>query len=66
MNLETEKKKGAFQGALIGTDKERIVGLQHQIYHSSGRITRNLKLLIRHLGPENLDDKSQKHISVIS
>jgi|SRR5690554_1023522 len=64
--LEIEKKKGAFQGALIGTDKERIVSLQHQVYHSSGRIHRNIKLLIRHLGLENLDDKSQKHISVIS
>ncbi|MFV9552558.1 sensor histidine kinase [Algibacter sp. PT7-4] len=65
-NLEIEKKKGAFQGALIGTDKERIVSLQHQVYHSSGRIHRNIKLLIRHLGIENLDDKSQKHIAVIS
>lgn len=65
-NLETEKKKGAFQGALIGTDKERIVSLQHQVYHSSGRIHRNIKLLIRHLGIENLDDKSKKHIAVIS
>lgn len=65
-NLEIEKKKGAFQGALIGTDKERIVSLQHQVYHSSGRIHRNIKLLIRHLGIENLDTKSQKHIAVIS
>lgn len=65
-NLEIEKKKGAFQGALIGTDKERIVSLQHQVYHSSGRIHRNIKLLIRHLGIENLDEKSQKHIAVIS
>lgn len=65
-NLETEKKKGAFQGALIGTDKERIVGLQHQIYHSSSRVSRNLKLLIKHLGPENIDDKIQKYIKTIS
>jgi len=64
--LEIEKKKGAFQGALIGTDKERIVSLQHQVFHSSGRIHRNIKLLIKHLGIENLDDKSQKHIAVIS
>ncbi|RFC55822.1 sensor histidine kinase [Brumimicrobium aurantiacum] len=64
--LEIEKKKGAFQGALIGTDKERIVSLQHQVYHSSGRIHRNIKLLIRHLGIENIDTKSQKHIAVIS
>ncbi|WP_416440182.1 sensor histidine kinase [Phnomibacter sp. MR] len=65
-NLETEKRKGAFQGSLIGTDKERIVGLQHQIYHSSSRISRNLKLLIKHLGPENIDDKIQKYLKTIS
>lgn len=64
--LEIEKKKGAFQGALIGTDKERIVSLQHQVYHSSGRIHRNIKLLLKHIGVENLDEKSKKHISVIS
>lgn len=65
-NLEVEKKKGSFKGALIGTDKERIVSLQHQVFHSSGRIHRNIKLFIRHIGLENLDDKSQKHIAVIS
>jgi len=65
-NLEVEIKKGAFKGALIGTDKERIVSLQHQVFHSSGRIHRNIKLFIRHIGLENLDDKSQKHIAVIS
>ncbi len=66
VNLETEKKKGAFQGSLIGTDKERIIGLQHQIYHSSSRISRNLKLLINHLGIENIDDKTKKHIRIIA
>lgn len=65
-NIETERKKGAFQGALIGTDKERIVGLQHQIYHSSARINRNVKLLLRHLGVDEIDKKTKKHIKVIS
>ena len=65
-NLETVKKKGAFQGSLIGTDKERIISLQHQIYHSSSRVSRNLKLLIKHLGPENIDFKTQKYIKTIS
>lgn len=64
--LLSEKKKGAFQGALIGTDKERIVGLQHQIFHSSGRIHRNIKLLLNHLGVQNLDEKTQKYIKIIS
>lgn len=64
--LISEQKKGIFKGALIGTDKERIVGLQHQIYHSSSRIERNIKLLVEHLKKTNLDDKTKKHISVIS
>ncbi|MFK5958942.1 MAG: sensor histidine kinase [Lutibacter sp.] len=66
INLETEKKKGAFQGSLIGTDKERIIGLQHQIFHSSSRISRNLKLLINHLGTDSIDDKTKKHIRIIA
>lgn len=64
--LEIEKKKGSFKGALLGTDKERIVSLQHQVFHSSGRIHRNIKLLLKHLGAKNIDDKTQKHLSVIS
>ncbi len=64
--LISEQKKGIFKGALIGTDKERIVGLQHQIYHSSSRIERNVKLLVEHLKKTNLDDKTKKHISIIS
>jgi anti-sigma regulatory factor (Ser/Thr protein kinase) len=64
--LEREKKSGSFKGALIGTDKERIVSLQHQVFHSSGRIHRNIKLLLKHLGIEKIDKKTQKHLSVIS
>ncbi len=65
-NLETEKKKGSFQGALIGTDKERIIGMQHQIYHSSSRVNRNLDLLIKHLGIDKIDTKTKKYIKTIS
>lgn len=64
--LESEKKKGSWQGALIGTDKERIIGLQHQIFHSSSRINRNIKLLLQHLNPSLIDEKTRKHITVIS
>jgi len=64
--LEIEKKKGSWQGALIGTDKERIIGLQHQIFHSSSRINRNIKLLLKHLGPDKIDDITRKHITVMS
>lgn len=64
--LIAEQKKGAFQGALIGTDKERIIGLQHQIYHSSARINRSLDLLLKHLGSSNVDDKTSKYIKLIA
>jgi exonuclease VII large subunit len=46
-NLETEKKQNIFQRSLIGTEKEQILGLQHQIRHSSSRINRNTKLLLK-------------------
>jgi len=64
--LEAEERKGAFQGALIGTDKGRIIGLQHQIFHSSARINRNLHLLIKNLPPEALTEKQQRRLKVIS
>lgn len=65
-NLEQQIKKGAFQGALIGTDKERIISMQHQVYHSSSRIHRNLKLLMKKLDLTSLDEVSKKYIKVIS
>lgn len=65
-NLEKEIKKGAFQGALIGTDKERIISMQHQVFHSSSRIHRNLKLLMKKLDPKSLDEATKKYIKVIS
>lgn len=64
--LESEKKKGSWQGALIGTDKERIIGLQHQIFHSSSRINRNIKLLLKHLNPDLIDDTIRKHLTVMA
>lgn len=65
-NLEQQIKKGAFQGALIGTDKERIISMQHQVYHSSSRIHRNLKLLMKKLDLASLDSATKKYITVIS
>lgn len=64
--LEAEKKKGSWQGALIGTDKERIIGLQHQISHSSSRINRNIKLLLKHLNPNLIDKVTRKHLTIVS
>lgn len=63
--LYEEKKKSAFRGALIGVDKEKIIGLQHQVAHSSGRVNRNIKLLLKHQG-NDLDNKSKQYISVMS
>lgn len=64
--LEAEKQTSSWKSALIGTDKERIIGLQHQIFHSSSRIGRNIKLLLKHLNPENIDEITKKHLNVIS
>jgi signal transduction histidine kinase len=64
--LEREKKQGIFQRSIIGREKEQILGLQHQINHSSSRIKNNVKLLLEHIGKSDIDDKMKKYISVIS
>ena len=40
--------------------------MQHQIYHSSSRVSRNLDLLIKHLGADKIDTKTKKYIKTIS
>lgn len=64
--IESEKKKNLWTNSIIGTDKEKIIALQHQIFHSSGRINRNIGLLLKQL--KNIEDfeKYNKFISVIS
>lgn len=64
--IEAEKKKNLWSNSIIGTDKEKIIALQHQIFHSSGRINRNIGLLLKQL--KNVDgfEKYNKFISVIS
>jgi signal transduction histidine kinase len=64
--LEREKKQGIFQRSIIGREKEQILGLQHQINHSSSRIKNNVKSLLEHIGKSDIDDKMKKYISVIS
>jgi signal transduction histidine kinase len=64
--LEIQIKKGSFQGALIGTDRERIISLQHQVFHSSGRINTNIKHLIQHLNPKKIDLRTAKLLKIIS
>ncbi|SMN01908.1 putative two-component system sensor histidine kinase, putative heat shock protein [uncultured Candidatus Thioglobus sp.] len=63
-DLETEKKQNIFQRSLIGTEKEQIIGLQHQIRHSSSRIKRNTKLLLKSFDAP-LSERQQKYIGVI-
>jgi C4-dicarboxylate-specific signal transduction histidine kinase len=64
--LEREKKQGIFQRSIIGREKEQILGLQHQIYHSSSRIRKNITDLLKHIEKSQIDDKMKKYISVIS
>ncbi|MDR2653730.1 MAG: ATP-binding protein [Mycoplasmataceae bacterium] len=64
--LEREKKQGIFQRSIIGREKEQILGLQHQINHSSSRIKNNVKLLLEHISKSDIDDKMKKYISIIS
>lgn len=66
--LEREKKQGIFQRSIIGREKEQILGLQHQINHSSSRVKNNIKQLLLHISQNNIviDAKMQKYISVIS
>ena len=67
-DLEQERKQGIFQRSIIGREKEQILGLQHQISHSSGRIKTNIRLLLDSMSEANihLDLRMQKIISVIS
>ncbi len=62
--LEAETKRNIFQSSIIGMEKEQILGLQHQIYHSSSRINRNIELLLKSFN--NISEKQKKYISVIT
>ncbi|GHT11346.1 histidine kinase [Bacteroidia bacterium] len=64
--LEREKKQGIFQRSIIGREKEQILGLQHQINHSSGRIKKNIADLLKHIDKNEVDGKTKKYISVIA
>jgi len=64
--LEQKTKQTIFQSALIGTDKEKIIGMQHQISHSSSRIKRNIKLLLKSLKIYELTEKQKKRFGIIT
>nr|WP_314891260.1 ATP-binding protein [uncultured Campylobacter sp.] len=68
IELEKEKKQGIFQRSIIGREKEQILGLQHQINHSSGRIRTNIRHLLSYIAENKIkiDDKIRKYISIIS
>jgi len=68
IELEKEKKQGIFQRSIIGREKEQILGLQHQINHSSSRIRTNIKYLLSYITENKIkiDNEIKKYISIIS
>lgn len=64
--LEKETKEKVFFRSLTTNDKEKILSLQHEIAHASSRVKRNLELLVKELGLNNINKKITKYISVIS
>ncbi|WP_298691791.1 ATP-binding protein [uncultured Sulfuricurvum sp.] len=63
--LEQQMKRNIFQSSIIGMEKEQILGLQHQIDHSSSRIIRNVNLFTKSFDINTLTEKQKKYISVI-
>lgn len=64
--LDQKARHNAFQGAIIGTEKKYIMGLQHQIKHSTSRIINNLQLFLEEHGAVNLNADEQSFLKVIS
>ncbi|MDR2943806.1 MAG: ATP-binding protein [Methanosarcinales archaeon] len=62
VKLEEEKKIRLFQSSIIGREKEQIVGLQHNIGHSSSRIITNANDLLR---SKNVSEKELNKIYTI-
>lgn len=66
LELEEKKKHNAFQGSIIGTEKKYIMGLQHQIKHSTSRIINNLQLFLEEKGVDSLNNDEKSFLKVIS
>ncbi len=66
LELEQKKKHNAFQGSIIGTEKKYIMGLQHQIKHSTSRIINNLQLFLEEKGVDSLNNDEKSFLKVIS
>ena len=64
--LEQEIKEGVFKKSIIGQDKEQLISLQHQVNHSSSRISRNIKLLLKGMEVNKTKEDLIKYINTIS
>lgn len=64
--LEQQTKQNIFKSSIIGMEKEQILALQHQIYHSSSRINRNIELFLKSFDISSLTEKQKKYLSVIT
>ena len=64
--LEQEIKEGVFKKSIIGQDKEQLISLQHQVNHSSSRISRNIKLLLKGMESNKTKEDLMKYINTIS
>jgi len=64
--LTQKKKHNAFQGSILGTEKKYIMGLQHQVRHSSSRILTNLQLFLENLDSSKLTNDEKSFLNVIS
>jgi histidine kinase len=64
--LEQQTKINIFQSSIIGTEKEQILALQHQIFHSSSRIKRNIELLLKTIDKNTITDRQKKYIGVVT
>ena len=64
--LENEIKEGIFKKSIIGQDKEQLISLQHQVNHSSSRISTNVKRLLSGISKDKPIEDLIKYIDKIS
>ena len=64
--LEQQTKINIFQSSIIGTEKEQILALQHQIFHSSSRIKSNIEFLLKTIDKTTMTEKQKKYIGVVT
>ena len=64
--LEIKRKESNFKSTLLGKDIKEIIGMQHQVRHSSSRIKRNVKLLLKSLNVKELTEKQKKRFGIIT